>query len=427
MGEGLRREIQRLILLGAGGVIIGLAVGYVAETLIAVGLAYTFHTLARIRKLYHWLASDSTDLPPEMSGVWADISDQLYRYKQKLEGARRNHAALALRIRQITAALDDGMLLLNRDRTLDWWNPSASQLLRLRDTDQGEAISNLVRNPVFVNFIHGDDFEQPLEMHAPQDSTRIYQFSAGHFGRGEIVLMVRDITRLRHLEEMRKEFVANISHELRTPLTVLVGYIETLQANPESLPGHWHRALEQMDQQTRRLSALAEDLVMLSRLESTPPRGRGHPVELAPLLQTICETARVVSEGHHRITLDCEPDLRLDGESRELHSAFSNLVINAVKHNPEGCDIHVAALRAGSEVLVTISDDGVGIDSRHLPRLTERFYRADESRATSSGGTGLGLAIVKHVLNRHGGHLDVESTPGRGTTFTCRFEGAAVA
>lgn len=421
MQEGLRSEIQTLLLLAIALIVIGLINGYVAETLIVGGLGYTLVTLSKIQKLYKWLASDKNDMPPEMSGVWGDVSDELYRLKQRVEQAKKNYSALALRIRQITSALDDGMILLDANRTLDWWNPSATALLNFKDSDKGEAISNLIRNPSFVNFIQSGEFTQPLEMRSPQDPTRIYHFTAGKFGRGEMILMVRDITRLRHLEEMRKEFVANISHELRTPLTVLVGYIETLQGSSDALPGHWQKALVQMDQQTRRLSALAEDLVMLSRLESTPPHVHLQNVDICNLLSSIAESARVVSAQTHTITLDCEPGLSLPGENRELHSAFSNLVFNAIKHNTQGCAIRITARQQGGDVIVEVSDNGIGIDEKHLPRLTERFYRVDDSRTSSSGGTGLGLAIVKHVLARHQGRLNITSTLSKGSTFTCVF------
>jgi len=418
--EGFRSEIQRIILLGIALLIVGFVNGLIVETLLFGTIAYGFYTLNKIRKIYAWLYSDKTDMPPEMSGIWGDICDELYRLRQRVEQAKKNYSALALRIRQITSALDDGMILLNADRTLDWWNPSATSLLNFSDKDRGESISNLIRNPAFVTFIHSKKFSHPLEMRAPNNPNRIYHFMAGTFGRGEIILMVRDITRLRHLEEMRKEFVANISHELRTPLTVLVGYIETLQSNSDNLPNHWHKALAQMDQQTRRLSVLAEDLVMLSRLESSPPDTHKEDVNICAMLTSMVENAKVISEKH-RITMDCQPGLTLTGTTRELHSAFSNLIFNAIKHNPQGCDIHISAKRKDNQLIIDIADTGIGIDQKHLPRLTERFYRVDDSRTSSSGGTGLGLAIVKHVLARHQGTLHITSTLSKGSTFSCVF------
>lgn len=421
MQEGLGNEFQRIVLVAIVMLIVGASSGYVTESLLLGLGAYLVYTLRNVRKLYQWLARDDNSLPPEMSGVLGDLSDEFYRSRQRVEQAKKNYTALALRIRQITAAVDDGIVLLNADRTLDWWNPSATALLDFKHTDQGEVISNLIRNPVFVNFILGDDFSRPLEMRSPQNPGQIFLFMASTFGRGEIVLMVRDITRLRNLEEMRKEFVANISHELRTPLTVLMGYIETLEANSDALPPSWKKALLQMDQQAKRLNALTDDLVMLSRLESSPPEAHRQTVDLCTMLSGIVDNARIISQDSHRITLSCEPGLSLPGTSRELHSAFSNLIFNAVKHNPQGCDVEVACYRRDQEIFVDVKDNGSGVDTKHLPRLTERFYRVDDSRTTASGGTGLGLAIVKHVLARHSGKLVITSTLGKGSTFSCVF------
>ena len=329
------------------------------------------------------------------------------------------------RIRRITDALDEGILILDADRTLEWWNPAAGRLLGLERRDEGEPIVNLVRTPAFVAFIREGQFTEPVELEAPHDPDRLLQFNANSFGANEVALVVQDITRLRRLEQMRKEFVANISHELRTPLTVLTGYLETLRESTGDQPAAWRRAIAQMSEQTRRLTLLTEDLVTLSKLESTPLPPRTEAVVLHPLLAAITDSARILGGEQHRITLDCPTDLAVEGVTRELHSAFANLVYNAVKHNPQGCAIQVRAGSDAGRVWVDVKDDGVGIDTRHLPRLTERFYRVENSRSSSSGGTGLGLAIVKHSLLRNGGNLDIRSTPGKGSVFRCTFEARA--
>jgi len=419
--EGLRTEVQRIVALAIFLLAFGLFNGFPLTTLLIGGTAYMAFTLMKVNKLYAWLASDTDTMPPEATGVWGDISDYLYRLQRRIDQSQKNYTSLALRIRQITSAIDDGMLLLNSDRTLDWWNPAATQLLQLRERDRGENIVNLVRNPLFVNFIHAENFSTSLELPSHTNAQRILQFSAGSFGRGEIVLLVRDITRLRRLEEMRKEFVANISHELRTPLTVLIGYLETLSDSTDSLPPHWQRALPQMDQQAKRLNSLAEDLVLLSRLESSDINPNRSLVDIHQLLASIVESQQMLTAGTHRLSLHCPPGLSIVGENKELHSAFANLVVNAIRHNPEGCDISIRARGTAAGVVVRIADNGVGIDPRHLPRLTERFYRADDSRASTTGGTGLGLAIVKHVMGRHNATLKIRSTLGKGSTFSCRF------
>ncbi len=422
MQRGLRVELQRIILLALALGIAGFFNGYIALTLLIGGGLYMAWTLLKILRLYQWLDGGGQGIPPESTGVWGDISDQLYRLQKRNTRARDDLRAVVKRVRKITSALDEGLIILDAERSVDWWNPAAAKLLGLRNEDLHQPITNLLRTPSFVQFIQSGDFELPLELPAPNEPLRLLQFSARVFGDNEIALVIMDITRLRQLEEMRKEFVGNISHELRTPLTVLTGYIETLQdQDMQNLPAVWPKALRQMGQQTERMNLLAEDLVMLSRLETTSVPLKV-PVNLDSLFAPIIDNAMALSGKKHKISFtSCEQPL-LEGDAKELHSALSNLVYNAVKHNPQGCDIGIVIKRDADALTVSISDTGLGIDPLHVPRLTERFYRADSSRATQSGGTGLGLAIVKHVLLRHSGELNIKSTLGKGATFTCRFD-----
>lgn len=417
---GLRNELQRIAVLAALLLVIGYADGYTLLTLIIGGSLYMIWTLRSIHQLNRWLLQGGRDLPPPASGVWGEVSDHLYRLRQRNSRHRHDHLNLITRVRRITDALDEGIVILDADRALEWWNPAAGTLLGLRRGDEGTAIINLVRAPAFVSFIRAGSFTEPVELEAPNDPNRVLQFNGSHFGDNEVALVVQDISRLRHLEQIRTEFVANISHELRTPLTVLTGYLETLGDSDAEVPASWRQALGQMNAQTRRLLLLTEDLVTLSQLESTAPHARGESVPLKPLLEGIVESARALSSAH-RIDLDC-PDLVAQGAARELHSAFANLVYNAVKHNPQGCRVWVRAGNTDGRLWVEVTDDGIGIEARHLSRLTERFYRVEGSRASRSGGTGLGLAIVKHSLLRNGGHLEIRSAPGKGSTFRCEFE-----
>ncbi|MGV6807902.1 MAG: phosphate regulon sensor histidine kinase PhoR, partial [bacterium] len=302
-------------------------------------------------------------------------------------------------------------------------NVEQDDLLKLRASDRRNQICNLIRTPGFVNFVRHKRFDEPVEMTSPHNKFQTLMFSGAVFDADDTVLVVRDITRLRKLEQIRKDFVANISHELRTPLTVLTGYIETLQDNvPPTQPG-WSRALTQMSSQTTRLTNLASDLVLLSELESVDVKPNASQVDLNGILEQVVNDAMALSEGKHDIQLtDVDDDLSIKGVQKELYSAISNLVFNAIRHNPPETIIRLSATReANGDVAVTVADNGIGIDPKHLPRITERFYRVDSSRNSESGGTGLGLAIVKHVLARHQGRLDVESTPGEGSTFTCVF------
>lgn len=427
MRQGLHSEIRLIVFISLLLFIFGLINGHIMLTLLLGGTAYVVWTLQRILKLYHWLTSDSKQYPPESFGIWADISDHLYRLQQRNEQAKLIHRSLLRRVNSITSALDDGMVILNRDRSIDWWNPAASRLLKLNEDDRGRTITTLVRDPRFVRFMQKGEFAQPLEIPSQYRQGQTLMFSAATFEAGGIVLVIRDITRLRNLEQMRKDFVANISHELRTPLTVLTGYLETLQMDAEALPKPLQRPLEQMSRQVDRMTALADDLVMLSQLESVDFQPSHGPVEIKPMLEKIASDARTLSGGEHSLTVTCPDDLKIFGANNELYSAFSNLVFNAVRHNPKGGDIRLIAEQHSGEVIIRIEDNGVGIDPKHLPRLTERFYRVDDSRTSSSGGTGLGLAIVKHVLLRHDAELNIASELGKGTSMSCQFKQPAEA
>jgi two-component system phosphate regulon sensor histidine kinase PhoR len=221
---------------------------------------------------------------------------------------------------------------------------------------------------------------------------------------------------------MRKDFVANVSHELRTPLTVIAGYLETLLDNVEEVNPRWRRALQQMQQQASRMQNLLNDLLLLARLETSDDPAETQPVAVDQLLQSIKSDAQALSGARrHRLQLQADPHLKLKGSEAELRSAFSNLIFNAIKYSPDESEISIRWWSDEQGAHLAVQDSGIGIEAKHLPRLTERFYRVDSSRASHTGGTGLGLAIVKHVLLRHRGRLDISSTPGKGSTFTCHF------
>ena len=433
MHRGLQTEIQRISLLTLFLLFFGFLNDHLLLTLLVGGGLYMLWTFFHIAKLYDWLDQGCAGLPPEASGVWGDMADYLYRMQQRNERAKQSRKNLSERVRNITSALADGILTLSPDKELEWWNPASKKLLGLKKSDRGQSIINLVRDPRFVTFIQGETLTTPLELTSPEDTTKTLLFSAAEFGEGDVILVVQDITRLRNLEQMRQDFVANISHELRTPLTVLSGYTETLQDNADDLPKGWKNALDQMQQQTTRMNALANDLVMLSQLESTQTPPPKTTVDICSLLQQIAKDARILTDkkttddestdcdNNSLIKLDCSEGLVINGETKELYSALSNLVFNAIKHNPVGTQIQIKSYAKNNANIIEVSDNGNGIDPKHITRLTERFYRVDQSRASTTGGTGLGLAIVKHVLMRHNASLKIFSTLSKGSTFICHF------
>lgn len=426
MRRGLETEIQLISLLSLLALIIGLANDFLVYTMLIVFFLYLIWVFLNFLKVYRWIEADCKLAPPDVTGISADMANSLYRMQQRNIRTDRRRKNLSDRVGQVTSALPDAIVTLSSERVLQWWNPSAIKILGFKDSDKGQSIVNIVRDPRFIAFIERPDISTQLELKAAHDQSRTVMFSATTFGEGEIILVARDITRLKHLEQMRQDFLANISHELRTPLTVLSGYTETLMDNTKSVPNTWVKALSQIQEQTNRMIYLADDLVMLSQLESTTVPVPKTPIDLEKLLLQIHNDAKIISENifpgkPNIISLDLEQNIQLTGDQKELYSAFSNLVLNAIKHNPIGTSIYIRAYNADNSVVVEISDDGCGIDSQHISRLTERFYRVDQSRSTETGGTGLGLAIVKHVLIRHSGVLKIKSKVREGTSFQCKF------
>ncbi len=426
MRRGLETEIQVILLLSLLALIIGLANDFLVYTMLIVFFLYLIWVFINFLKVYRWIEADCKLAPPDVTGISADMANSLYRMQQRNIRTDRRRKNLSDRVGQVTSALPDAIATLSSERVLQWWNPSAIKILGFKNSDKGQSIVNIVRDPRFIAFIEKPDISTQLELKAAHDQSRTVIFSATTFGEGEIILVARDITRLKHLEQMRQDFLANISHELRTPLTVLSGYTETLMDNTKSVPNTWVKALSQIQEQTNRMIYLADDLVMLSQLESTTVPVPKTPIDLEKLLLQVHNDAKIISENifpekPNIISLDLEQNIQLTGDQKELYSAFSNLVLNAIKHNPIGTSIDIRAYNADNSVVVEISDDGCGIDSQHISRLTERFYRVDQSRSTETGGTGLGLAIVKHVLIRHSGVLKIKSKVREGTSFQCKF------
>lgn len=424
----MKQEARRLLyfLLLAG--LIGWLIDYPAWALAIGLLSYTTLHLRNIEKLYRWLRDNPDAEVPEATGIWEDIFNRIYKLRRDEQRARDSLLSIIERARTSVSALKEAVVLIDGKGNLEWWNPAAEKLLGLTaPTDLGQPVTNLVRDPVFCHYFEHGPYDEPLLMPSETSPGHHLQFEITRFGGNDRLMIVDDVTRLQNLEQMRKDFVANVSHELRTPLTVLAGYLETFLANAESLSPRWLRALQQMEAQTGRMNNLVNDLLLLSRLENENVQQEPQRINVNALLGQIRNEAIAVGlEKHHDITLECDATVSLMGLESNLRSAFSNLVTNAVKYTPAHGRIRIRWWADDKHAYFSVSDNGIGIDAHHIPRLTERFYRADAARSTATGGTGLGLAIVKHVLLQHHAHLDISSTPGKGSTFTCVFPAAIV-
>ncbi|PAU51278.1 PAS domain-containing sensor histidine kinase [Pseudomonas sp. PIC25] len=416
--------VRRLLLLLGGCLLLGLITGQYAWALV-IGLgAYLGWTLTQLLRLHKWLQEHKPDEPPpDGYGLWGEVFDSIYHLQRRDQKVRGRLQAVIDRVQESTAALRDAVIMLDSDGNLEWWNRAAETLLGLKTPqDSGQPITNLVRHPRFKEYFEQGNYREPLDLPSPISDRLRLQFLITRYGNREHLMLVRDVTRLYQLEQMRKDFVANVSHELRTPLTVIAGYLETLVDNVEDVNPRWLRALQQMQQQAGRMQNLLNDLLLLAKLEATDYPSDSQPVAVDLLLLSIKNDAQALSgERNHRISLEADPHLRLKGSEAELRSAFSNLVFNAVKYTPSEGEIRIRWWGDDQGAHLAVQDSGIGIEAKHLPRLTERFYRVDSSRASNTGGTGLGLAIVKHVLIRHRARLDISSVLGKGSTFTCHF------
>ena len=294
------------------------------------------------------------------------------------------------------------------------------------ERDRGQYIRYLLRQAHFQAFFDANDYAQRLTCKSPLDSSMTLSLQMVPFSKSKKLLIARDITDLERVDAMRRDFIANVSHELRTPLTVVGGFVESLADNPKLPETDARRYFNLMLENTRRMQRLLDDLLTLSRLESADHTLSDEHVNVSDLLRTLESEAQSLSRGRHVITLALESAASITGSLQEIHSAFGNLVSNAVRYTPEGGAINLSWSERNGEAVFAVTDSGVGIATEHIPRLTERFYRVDHSRSRETGGTGLGLAIVKHVLTRHSARLEVQSVPGKGSTFSAIFPSGRV-
>ena len=421
--------IRHLLLLVTGCLLVGLISGYYGWSM-AIGLAfYLGWTLKQLLRLHEWLRQHKPEeAPPDGYGLWGDVFDSIYHLQRRDQRARGRLQAVIDRVQESTAALKDAVIMLDSEGNLEWWNRAAETLLGLKTPqDGGQPVSNLVRHPRFKEYFEQANYAEPLDIPSPINDHLRIQLYITRYGNNEHLMLVRDVTRLHQLEQMRKDFIANVSHELRTPLTVICGYLETLLDNVDEVNPRWKRPLSQMQQQGERMQTLLNDLLLLAKLEATDYPSDNQPVAIDTLLRSIKGDAQALSgQRNQTISLEIEADAALKGSEAELRSAFSNLIFNAVKYTPDGGSVRIRWWADAAGAHLSVQDSGVGIDNKHLPRLTERFYRVDSSRNASTGGTGLGLAIVKHVLLRHRARLEISSVLGHGSTFTCHFAPAQV-
>jgi len=411
----------RVIGVAGLGLLVGWIVGHAWAGAAFALAAYLGLHLVNLSRVDWWLRHRGFAEPPDIGGAWADPITQIVRLHRRKRFHKQRFVQLFRQIQRSTGALPDGVVILNDAREIMWFNRMAAELLELRrPADLGLRIDNLVRQPEFVRYLQAGQFVNPVVIRTGAAEGTFLSLQIVPYGEGQLLLLVRNVSRQVRLEVMRKDFVANASHELRSPLTVISGYLETLSQDP-ALDADLAAPVAEMRRQADRMTTIIRDLLELSRLEAAEGEVEGTAIDVAALLAMLRKDVLARPEHPRDVSVRVESSAPLLASESEIHSAFSNLVDNAAKYTPAEGSIEMRWAVDDSGAHFVVTDTGIGIQPEHIPRLTERFYRADSSRSRGTGGSGLGLAIVKHVLQRHGATLEVSSVPGKGSVFSCHF------
>lgn len=393
---------------------------FAAVLVISMPLAYSYVNLARLRKN---VVADSIENMSLPIGFWEEVLFRLQRLIRNLKQQIRLIEKQHHRFIEAFQASPNGIVMLDDQDHIEWCNSIAERFFGLNfKRDVMQRINFLIRRPEFVQYLSRRHFDEPLllERMGPVANLSL-MLQAFPYSEKRHLLLVQDVTDLQKADAMRRDFVANVSHEMRTPITVLMGFLETLHSlELDKLQRDQY--FEMMMSQAQRMKSLVEDLLTLANLEANTLPAALKPIKVSTLMALLKNDAEALSQGRHAFDFEVNSPMNVLGEEREVLSAFSNLVSNAVRYTPDIGSIHVSwSMNAQGQGEFSVKDSGPGIASEHLSRLTERFYRVDRSRSRDTGGTGLGLAIVKHIATRHQAQLVINSEPGKGSTFTLRF------
>lgn len=414
-------EIWRALIIGSATLLIGFMMGHPLAAMFLLVIGYLVYLSIQLRNLFVWLESGNADLMPSGQGVVGNIAYQIYQIRKRDRKRKIRLAELLERFRKSTAALPDGTVVLSADNQIDWFNKAAVELLGLRSSDNGQPIGNLVRDPRFTEYLHKEE-EGAVSISSPIDDDMILEVRVVPYGEGLRLLLARDITRIVQIHQMRRDFVANASHELRTPLTVIRGYMEMLTKDAEADDSEAGHALGKINHQVNRMQHLVDDLLALSRLEDQGKKAVYPAINMSSLMGDLkAEAVALATDKQHTIVMECRDDIELHADEKEIRSAFSNLISNAVHYTEPGGTIAIRWYMTHNAAVYEVQDTGVGIPAEHIPRLVERFYRVNKNTSLHKQGTGLGLSIVKHVLEHYDAKLEIDSRLGKGSNFRCCF------
>ena len=419
----MQKDIWKFSLLLSFAGIIGFVTGYFLLSILLVALAIIAWQTFRLNLLYKWTVNEQNNPMPETSGLTYLLHREINRRRIQNKHRKRQLSTLLNQFRQAISALPDGIVLIDNQGKIEWANENAKDVLGIKWPEDAQLrFGDLIRYP---------EVDAILKQKNPQKEGAIVNslLHSGHtiniksvrYTDNLRMVIARDVSRLIKVNQMHTDFVANVSHELKTPLTVLRGYLEIIEGS-DKLPEMFIKPLSQMNLQSVRMQLIVSDLLYLAKLEDSDSAKKHEKTDVTHIVNTIIETIQpLIEEKHHKLELDIDYSMQIIGSQSELHSAFSNLITNAINYTPENGLIRIHWKQVDNNAVFSVNDNGYGIAAHHLSRLTQRFYRVDTDRSREGGGTGLGLAIVKHILQRHDGELEINSEEGVGSQFKCVF------
>ncbi len=420
---GSAQEFGLIVGLFVLALLIGLVTGALGWALFGATLIWIAVQSDQFRRVSDW-ANRPWRRPRNGSDSWFNLSYRPYRALMRERSRTRLATSRLRQILNLVELIPDAVLVLGPNGEIQGINNAATRVLQISDADIGIVLATILRSPDFIGFIRsGERDEEPrlLELASPMNPDHTLEARRFNTDDGGLILLIRDITRLNRLLTLRQNFVANVSHELRTPLAVIQGYMETI-TNPEEDSETRFALTDRLVSPLRRMQSLVDDLMLLTRLESTELETNNAPLEISGMLRSAATELGDLLHSESRIKMTVDEKLYIAANESEFHSLCVNLMSNALRYSADDQPVEVTCGKNGEKIQLSVRDYGVGIAPEHVERLTERFYRVHMADARTRGGTGLGLAIVKHVLRRLHSKLVIESELGKGSTFSCEFE-----
>jgi len=418
-------ELARVSILLVSTLLLGLVTGHWIVSIILHAVIYIGWIVWQLKQFEQWVSRGAQkNSAPDSSGVWQLLVQHIYR-SQKSTNDRKNHLKkVATHYHAVMSSLPDATVVLNKRGEIEWANKSSEELLGLNLVhDLGQRLDNIFRDLELQKLFDSDKNKSSIDIRSPVSEHTTLTLTRTSFGEEKTLIIARDISQRIALQQLRKAFVANASHELRTPLTVISGYLEMI-SEEESLSSELRSCINNAREQSSRMERILSDLLVLSKLEES--NVTQHLTKACPI-HTILE--KLISEfeisnyhSKHQFILKSDPKLMLKISEKHLYSLTQNLLSNAVKYSPEGSSITISwSKNKNRYACLAVSDTGEGIEAQDLSRITQRFYRVERKRDHQVSGTGLGLSIVKHIIDNVDGFLDIQSSVGKGSTFTACF------